>query len=132
MSEPIDPATGRPEPDAVRELLEAIRLTQEYVQLPPLEGWTWFDAYSRWRPADATRLYREWSGARGGALSTAGDEHRRPPDADGTYRRLAGSILVAHQRMDGGGGCLCGRLRLGEGWADHVAEILNTAGALRG
>ena len=51
---------------------------------------------------------------------------------DGTYRRLAEAILVAHQRHDVGGvgGCLCGRLDLGESWAAHVAEILDQAGAL--
>lgn len=50
---------------------------------------------------------------------------------DGTYRRLAEAILVAHQRRDGGGNCLCGALDLGESWARHVAEILAAAGALR-
>lgn len=50
--------------------------------------------------------------------------------ADLTYHRLAAAVLVAHQRRDDGN-CLCGRLALGESWAEHVAETLDTAGALR-
>lgn len=49
--------------------------------------------------------------------------------ADRTYRNLAESILVAHQRADGG--CLCRELPLGASWAAHVAELLDRAGALR-
>lgn len=49
---------------------------------------------------------------------------------DGTYRRLALAILVAHQRLDSGS-CLCGPLVLGTSWAEHVAEILDQAGTLR-
>lgn len=45
---------------STEELLEAIRLTQEYAQLPALPGWTWYDTYRRWRPEDAERLRREW------------------------------------------------------------------------
>ena len=50
--------------------------------------------------------------------------------ADGTYRRLAAAVLVAHQRRDDSN-CLCGELRLGESWAGHVARVLDRAGALR-
>ena len=50
--------------------------------------------------------------------------------SDATYRTLAAAILVAHQRIESSG-CLCGRLRLGESWAAHVAEVLDHAGALR-
>lgn len=49
---------------------------------------------------------------------------------DGTYRRLAAAILVAHQRSSPNR-CLCGPLSLGSSWADHVAEKLEHAGALR-
>lgn len=49
---------------------------------------------------------------------------------DGTYRRLAASILIAHQRRDAGS-CLCGWSELGHSHAEHVAEILDLAGALR-
>lgn len=49
---------------------------------------------------------------------------------DSTYRALAAAILVAHQRTDASG-CLCGRLPLGASWSDHVARILDDAGALR-
>lgn len=45
---------------STEELLEAIRLTQEYCQLPALPGWTWYDVYSKWRPEDAERLRVEW------------------------------------------------------------------------
>lgn len=50
--------------------------------------------------------------------------------ADPTYRRLAASILVAHQRKDAAT-CLCGWSELGHSHAEHVAEILDLAGALR-
>jgi hypothetical protein len=50
--------------------------------------------------------------------------------ADLTYRRLAASSLVAHQRRDAAS-CLCGWSVLGESWAVHVAEVLDAAGALR-
>lgn len=49
---------------------------------------------------------------------------------DGTYRRLAAAVLVAHQQIESSH-CLCGRLRLGDSWAEHVAEVLEAAGALR-
>ncbi len=49
---------------------------------------------------------------------------------DGTYRRLVAAILVAHQQT-ATSGCLCRRLRLGDSWAEHVAEVLEAAGALR-
>lgn len=47
---------------AVTELCEAIRLTVEYVGtdiLPPLRGWSWFDALSKHDPATAQRFV-EW------------------------------------------------------------------------
>ena len=53
----------------------------------------------------------------------------REPKGDGTYHALAAAILTAHQRHRGG--CLCGRLELGERWSHHVADVLASAGALR-
>ena len=50
--------------------------------------------------------------------------------SDGTYRHLTSLILTAHQRR-GDGNCLCGRLRLGDSWSDHVADLLDHVGALR-
>lgn len=44
---------------AIRELTEAIRLTVEYVgndNLPPLEGWSWFDALKKYDPESAQRF----------------------------------------------------------------------------
>lgn len=46
--------------DACRELIEALRLTQEYVgpdTLPPIEGWSWYDALVKYAPdlAEAAR-----------------------------------------------------------------------------
>lgn len=49
---------------------------------------------------------------------------------DGTYRRLAAAILVAHQRRDISG-CMCGWSELGRSHAAHVAAVLDGAGALR-
>lgn len=48
---------------------------------------------------------------------------------DPTYRQLAEAVLVAHQRHRGG--CLCGWGELGKSHAEHVAQVLNDAGALR-
>lgn len=50
--------------------------------------------------------------------------------ADLTYRRLATAVLVAHQRRDATS-CLCGWANLGHSHAEHVAEVLDQAGALR-
>lgn len=50
--------------------------------------------------------------------------------ADGTYRRLAAAILVAHQRRDDTN-CLCGGLSIGASWSDHVAAVLDATGVLR-
>jgi hypothetical protein len=49
---------------------------------------------------------------------------------DLTYRQLAAAILVAHQRRIDGN-CLCGQLELGRSHAEHVAKVLDYAGALR-
>ena len=49
---------------------------------------------------------------------------------DGTYRQLAAAILVAHQRYDITS-CLCGWAELGRSHAEHVASVLDNAGALR-
>lgn len=46
------------------------------------------------------------------------------------YRDLASAVLVAHQRRDPQS-CLCGWSELGQSWADHVAGVLDAAGALR-
>lgn len=50
--------------DNLEAALEAIRLTQEYAQLPAIEGWTWFDFYRKHRPEDAERLRHEWEAQR--------------------------------------------------------------------
>lgn len=50
----IQPAT-----DAIEELTEAIRFTVEYVgteTLPPIVGWSWFDALSKYAPEKAGRF----------------------------------------------------------------------------
>ena len=49
---------------------------------------------------------------------------------DPTYRRLASAVLVAHQRRDSAS-CLCGWDALGKSHAEHVAQVLDEAGALR-
>lgn len=48
--------------DAVSELCNAIRLTVEYVgtqTLPPLAGWSWFDALAKYRP-DLAQHFVDW------------------------------------------------------------------------
>jgi hypothetical protein len=47
---------------AISELCEAIRLTVEYVgttMLPPIEGWSWYDALVKYAPETATMLKEE-------------------------------------------------------------------------
>lgn len=44
----------------LNEALEAIRFTQEYAQLPCVDGWSWWDFYKKHRPKDADRLRGEW------------------------------------------------------------------------
>ena len=50
-----------PEVDVVEELTEAIRLTVEYVgleTLPPIEGWSWWDALVKYAPEKAQVFVR--------------------------------------------------------------------------
>lgn len=35
--------------DVADDLAEAVRLTEEYAQLPAIQGWSWFDAFRRYR-----------------------------------------------------------------------------------
>ena len=37
------------------DLINAIRLTQEYSQLPAVEGWSWYDALNKYAPALLTK-----------------------------------------------------------------------------
>ena len=44
---------------AVHELCEAIRFTVEYIgtdRLPPVEGWSWYDALVKYAPEDAAEF----------------------------------------------------------------------------
>lgn len=36
--------------DVIWRLTEAIRLTQEYIGLPAVPGWSWYDALVQYRP----------------------------------------------------------------------------------
>jgi hypothetical protein len=49
---------------------------------------------------------------------------------DLAYQRLAAAVLVAHQQREDSS-CLCGWRELGRSYADHVAQVLSDAGALR-
>lgn len=47
--------------DAIKELCEAIRLTVEYVGinvLPPLPGWSWYEALVKYDPETAATLHK--------------------------------------------------------------------------
>lgn len=66
LVEPQDtwaPPIGQgPTEEAIRELVEAIRLSVEYVGtdvLKPLPGWTWYDTLSKYDPALAAHFV-EW------------------------------------------------------------------------
>jgi hypothetical protein len=43
----------------LEEGLEAVRITQEYIQLPCVDGWLWWEFYKKHRPEDAMRLAEE-------------------------------------------------------------------------
>lgn len=93
---------------AVRELCEAIRLTVEYVGtdvLPPLEGWSWFDALAKYDPYTAQRFV-EWHAQHAKCASCKHASHVGAecgaPISEPTLRGLAsfGSEIV--------GTCHCG------------------------
>jgi len=42
------------------ELLEALRLTQEYALHPAIEGWSWWDAYRRHADAEQVAYWEAW------------------------------------------------------------------------
>jgi len=49
---------------AVHELTEALRLTVEYIgtgTLPPVEGWTWFDAMQKYSPLSAAEFVHHYN-----------------------------------------------------------------------
>lgn len=49
--------------DAIDELTDAIRLTVEYVGLdilPPVIGWSWFDALTKYAPDQAEVLHQRY------------------------------------------------------------------------
>ena len=51
---------------AIHELTEAIRFTVEYVgtdMLPPIEGWSWYDALLKYAPDKAAAFRRPASSA---------------------------------------------------------------------
>lgn len=52
----------------------------------------------------------------------------RKPDA--TTTEIAEGILIAHQRLDGGG-CLCGWSKLGESHPGHQVAMLRRSALLR-
>lgn len=61
-------------PPAVRELAQALRLTREFVGeelLPPIDGWSWYDALKRWAPEYLPT-----------AVDPTSDESRRCPRCD--------------------------------------------------
>lgn len=83
------------------EALEAIRLTQEYTQLPAHEGWTWFDVYRKHRPEAAHLLQLrqvEATTSTCSACQTSQPEETRdaeaPPgrDAEEEYQTEVGSV----------------------------------------
>jgi hypothetical protein len=63
-------STGTPEgeqkaSEQVALLVEAIRLTQEYIQLPPIEGWAWYDTLRAVAPQIADQLKRDYRDPKG-------------------------------------------------------------------
>jgi hypothetical protein len=53
--------TRQPPQEPIEQLTEAIRLTVEYVgteTLPPLSGWSWYDALMQYAPEKA-QVFRE-------------------------------------------------------------------------
>lgn len=60
---PLPPnATSYDDDSAIDDLVEALRLTVEYIgltALPPIEGWSWYDALRKHRPEVAEALARQ-------------------------------------------------------------------------
>lgn len=55
-SAPAEPAEEETKAEAIEALTEAIRFTVEYVRLntlPPIEGWSWYDALLKYAPEKA-------------------------------------------------------------------------------
>ena len=53
----------KPESDQIEELTEAIRFTVEYVgldMLPPLPGWSWYDALLKYAPDKAAAFKQRY------------------------------------------------------------------------
>jgi hypothetical protein len=46
--------------NTIQALVEAIRVTQEYIQLPPIEGWAWYDTLRAVAPQVADQLKRDY------------------------------------------------------------------------
>lgn len=61
------PLPGDPNVD---DLVDAIRLTQEYAQLPAISGWSWYDALARHAPDVAAQLRADWERSQQAAPST--------------------------------------------------------------
>ena len=80
--------TEHPTPDAFYELTEAIRLTVEYVgmdTLPPIEGWSWYDALVKYAP-DVAEHFVEWTSAHPTPDVDVLAEPRFIPLGDGVYQ----------------------------------------------
>lgn len=58
--------------EMTRQLCEAIRLTVEYVgtdMLPPIDGWSWYDALKKHEPMTAARFRKQWESRKESWLS---------------------------------------------------------------
>ena len=79
---------------AIRDLIEAIRYTQEYAMLPAIEGWSWYDALVKHAPDVAATLRADWERAQAHRPTVAHDE--------GTLGKVydALSAIRPHHRAD--------------------------------
>lgn len=76
---------------AVHELTEALRLTVEYVgtdTLPPIEGWSWYDALVKHDPETAHRFLRQW---------VEQSSRRAAVDRQAAALRPSGNVLTTRQ-----------------------------------
>ena len=116
----------------VEELTEAIRLSVEYVgveTLPPVKGWSWYDAMVKYAPDTAERFCRDWENIRADAQAEA-DSLAEESGVD-PY-----PVCPAYEGVTlGGSGSASSSVRhcsLPDGHAGrHVDNLLGPFGALR-
>ena len=97
------------ERNAIRELVAALRLTVEYVgfeMLPPITGWSWYEAMVKYAPAEAQLLTDAWEKSRientvyNDQLSTKGNTMNEQVKPQGVFITAEFDRIVSRERRD--------------------------------